>query len=396
MNETTKENLKNINKIVSNVNYERIVKNYFSNKKGLISILEASKFFSLPKNQKKSEKDILCLKNKKNLIPRKLNLNKNFDIMILKEENDLKLNNKKNQKFNSCQRLSAKDKLRNIKDIKNTTVNLNYDINNNKNDEKMKNIEYIDKIIYQNNRMIMNNLKRFYKNNILNEDKEKEKENDIKLNTQNIKHKSNEFHNILPLIYKSEKDSKNNCKEKGNNEENKELKEIDKNINYNIKNRIRNISISREGGLIKIKSKNKTKNLNNTAINKFEFIKKDLINMNMKTLTPLLITPSKENYTFNFYVNKTYRKQIPLYMKHRINWRFVKNKEEGYSLRWKYYPGRVNYKAYQYNPNMPIDKIKMISVFERYRNVGNKESFFINFIKYCSKNEINPFDYIFK
>ena len=394
MNETTKENLKNINKIVSNVNYERIVKNYFSNKKGLISILEASKFFSLPKNQKKSEKDILCLKNKKNLIPRKLNLNKNFDIMILKEENDLKLNNKKNQKFNSCQRLSAKDKLRNIKDIKNTTVNLNYDINNNKNDEKMKNIEYIDKIIYQNNRMIMNNLKRFYKNNILNEDKEKEKENDIKLNTQNIKHKSNEFHNILPLIYKSEKDSKNNCKEKGNNEENKELKEIDKNINYNIKNRIRNISISREGGLITIKSKNKTKNLNNTAINKFEFIKKDLINMNMKTLTPLLITPSKEDYTFNFYVNKTYRKQIPLYMKHRINWRFVKNKEEGYSLRWKYYPGRVNYKAYQYNPNMPIDKIKMISVFERYRNVGNKESFFINFIKYCSKNEINPFDYI--
>ena len=81
-------------------------------------------------------------------------------------------------------------------------------------------------------------------------------------------------------------------------------------------------------------------------------------------------------------------------MKHRINWNFVRNKDEGYSLRWKYYPGRVNYKAYQYSPNTPIDKLKMISVFERYRNVGNKENFFINFIKYCSKNQINPFEYI--
>ena len=43
---------------------------------------------------------------------------------------------------------------------------------------------------------------------------------------------------------------------------------------------------------------------------------------------------------------------------------------------------------------MPLEKIKMISVFENYKNLGNKENFFINFIKYCSKNNINPFEYI--
>ena len=240
--------------------------------------------------------------------------------------------------------------------------------------------------------MLMNNLKRFYQKNILQEFNDKK----ININLQNVKYKSNEFRNTLPLILPNDKD-KEKINDKENNKENKELKElkdISKSINMNIKNRIRNLCISRDG-IPSVKTKNKTKNLNNTAINKFEFKKKELLNLNMKTLpTPILITPTKEHYTFNFYVNKTYRKQIPLYMKHRINWNFVKNKDEGYSLRWKYYPGRVNYKAYQYSPNTPIDKLKMISVFERYRNVGNKENFFINFIKYCSKNQINPFEYI--
>ena len=398
MNESATIIIKNFNQISTKAKNETIVKNYFSRKKGLISVLEASQFFSLPLNQKKTEKDLLFSKDK-NLIPRKLNINKNIDI-FLKEDYEAKINNKKSHKFHSCQRLSATNKIRNMKEIKNNSLNLKYEINNNIND-----MEYMDKIINQNNIMLLNNLKRFYQKNILKDEKGKEKEinKDNKLNSPyNIKYKSNEFHNTLPLLFTSEKDNKiiNKEKEKekdnkNDNNELKELKEVNKSINNNIKNRIRNICISRDGGLTKMKNKNKTKNLNNTAINKFEYIKKDLFNLNKKTLyTPLLITPSEENHTFNYYVNKTYRKQIPLYMKHRINWKFVKNKNEGYSLRWKYYPGRVNYKAYQYNPNTPIDKIKMISVFERYRNVGNKESFFINFIKYCSKNQINPFDYI--
>ena len=243
----------------------------------------------------------------------------------------------------------------------------------------------MDKIIKQSNIMLIRNLKINCQKNTLQEEVEK-------INLQNLNYKSNEFHNTLPLIFSHEKEKNQDKESEKDNKEMKEFKDI--NMNINNKNRIRNICISREG-IPKTKFKNKTKNLNNTAISKFQFLKKDLFNLNMKTLsTPFLITPSKEHYTFNFYVNKTYRKQIPLYMKHRINWHFVRRKEEGYSLRWKYYPGRVNYKAYQYSPNMPIDKIKMISVFEKYRNVANKETFFINFIKYCSRNQINPFDYI--
>ena len=132
-----------------------------------------------------------------------------------------------------------------------------------------------------------------------------------------------------------------------------------------------------------------------TALVKFSDIKKDLIDLNLKTLQPpLLINPSKKEYIFNYYVNKTYRKQIPLYMKHRLNWNLVTDKEEGYSFRWKYYPGRVNYKLYQYYPNIPLEKIRMINLFENYKQIGNKENFFINFIKYCCKNRLNPFQYI--
>ena len=381
MSEIQTINIKNFNKIVSKLNYENIVKTYFSQKKGRISILEASKFFSLPKNHKKTEKDLLFSKNRTNFLQRKININRNIEIP--KGENILELNNRKNQKYKSCQRLSATNKMsqQNKKETRNNSQN----INKNNTDEKIKNIEFMDKIIKQSNIMLIRNLKINCQKNTLQEEVEK-------INLQNLNYKSNEFHNTLPLIFSHEKEKNQDKESEKDNKEMKEFKDI--NMNINNKNRIRNICISREG-IPKTKFKNKTKNLNNTAISKFQFLKKDLFNLNMKTLsTPFLITPSKEHYTFNFYVNKTYRKQIPLYMKHRINWHFVRRKEEGYSLRWKYYPGRVNYKAYQYSPNMPIDKIKMISVFEKYRNVANKETFFINFIKYCSRNQINPFDYI--
>ena len=381
MSEIQTINIKNFNKIVSKLNYENIVKTYFSQKKGQISILEASKFFSLPKNHKKTEKDLLFSKNRTNFLQRKININRNIEIP--KGENILELNNRKNQKYKSCQRLSATNKMsqQNKKETRNNSQN----INKNNTDEKIKNIEFMDKIIKQSNIMLIRNLKINCQKNTLQEEVEK-------INLQNLNYKSNEFHNTLPLIFSHEKEKNQDKESEKDNKEMKEFKDI--NMNINNKNRIRNICISREG-IPKTKFKNKTKNLNNTAISKFQFLKKDLFNLNMKTLsTPFLITPSKEHYTFNFYVNKTYRKQIPLYMKHRINWHFVRRKEEGYSLRWKYYPGRVNYKAYQYSPNMPIDKIKMISVFEKYRNVANKETFFINFIKYCSRNQINPFDYI--
>ena len=391
MNEQGITNLKNVNQ--SRLNYEAIVKNYFTKKKGLISVLEASKFFALPQNQKKTEKDIIAPKNNNFIIQRKLKINRNINV-IPKE--DLKIEYSKTNKirgfqYHSCHRLSAKNRLKkqnNLKELKNKSQNMN---SQNFSDEKIHNLDYLDRIIIQNNIMLMNNIKKFYQSDFVIEPEKK-------ITCQNLKNNIIDFHNTLPLISSNEKDIlikdyKESRKELYENY-NDIMRNSEKDIKNNIKNRLKNICISRDNDR-RAKNKNKIKNLNNTAINKFNNIKKEIFNLNMKTLpTPLFITPKKERFVFNFYVNKTYRKQIPLYMKHRINWRLVTNKEEGYSLRWKYFPGRVNYKLYQYTPETPIEKIKMISVFEKYRNVGNKETFFINFIKYCSRNQINAFDYI--
>lgn len=103
---------------------------------------------------------------------------------------------------------------------------------------------------------------------------------------------------------------------------------------------------------------------------------------------------SHDNPTFQFYVNRTYREQIPLYMKHRINWKFVVNKKEGYNFRWKYYSGKINYNNFQYNPKTPMEKLKMLNVFEKYSNLGNKEKMFINLLKYCNEKRLNVFQYV--
>ena len=423
----------NFNKIFPKMSYDLFMNGYFSKQGGKFPIIDATKFYSLPQNHKKSEKDILLKKFNES---KKLNINRNIAPIPKEEENgdDTLKFSKKNIFYHSCQKLSAKkkDKYKKIKEIRNNSQNLYYDFITE--DRTKKNM---DNVLIQNSIMLIRRLKETYYN--------KEYFEDIKkINFPFVKQKLNKLPNPLPIIknakdnnniennnkdidnkdkndknnkdntkeYKKE-NSKNKIKENINNKDNKDNIVDKKDINKNNKkicenqsdNGIKNITIGQKidkknlliskYGRTFSKYKTRKRNLSINNENKYEYIKRDLFNLKMKTLpAPLLMTPTKEHVIFNFYVNKTYRKQIPLYMKHRINWNFVKNKEEGYSLRWKYYPGRVNYKAYQYSPSMPIDKIKMISVFEKYKNLGNKETFFINFIKYCNRNEINPFNYI--
>ena len=298
--------------------------------------------------------------------------------------------------------------------MRNNFRNIYY--NNNDNNS----IYRYEEIIVKNHNIIMSNVKKFLNiNNIEDENKivvfpylnkrKNEKKEDFRTP-----------HPPPPRIVQEQKKIKtiNNC-EKNNLTENS-LNSKDNNNNNNINNKNQFIINKRKTCRIfnksvrKIKSKkqlmkrhstpilrNKSINIKKnqymirTSTNKFITLKNDLLDLTLKTLPlPLLLTPSKKNYTFNYYVNKTYRKQIPLYMKHRLNWNLVTNKEEGYSFRWKYYPGRVNYKLYQYHPSMPVEKMRIINIFENYRQLGNKENFFINFIKYCNKNKINPFRYI--
>ena len=81
-------------------------------------------------------------------------------------------------------------------------------------------------------------------------------------------------------------------------------------------------------------------------------------------------------------------------MAHRINWEFTSTKSVNYNFRWKYYPGRVNYREYQYSSSLPNSKLKMINVFQNYSEIGDKQKFFINLLKYCDDNSLNIFSYI--
>ena len=105
-------------------------------------------------------------------------------------------------------------------------------------------------------------------------------------------------------------------------------------------------------------------------------------------------------YYFN--ISKMYRKQMIEYMKHRINWKHIdysalnSNDKNNININfeWKYYSSRINYKKYKYSPNMSNKKLKMINLFERNYEIGNKKNMFINLISYCDKINYNIFEIV--
>ena len=389
-----------LNKILQKINYDIAIHGYFRNKKEIVKFLKLSKYFSINRSPNKIfSKRITIPKlnsdnQKSNFSPNLIAISKDEYISEFSKSNNNNNNNLKGIYFHSCKRTSSakkmKDKFNNI-------------YNNNKSDEKY------NEVMIRNHNIIMKNVKKFLNiNNVEDENKiirfpfnkfnknEKKEKKEIYKTPPIISFKCKRMKTISNNRDKNDKKENSFCSKDLTNKKDKN-KKTPRIFNKNFRIRPqRNLGIKRHSTpnlSNKIRKTNKI--MTNTSINGCINIKKDLIDLTPKTLpTPIFLSPLKKDHIFNYYVNKTYRKQIPLYMKHRLNWHLVKNKEEGYSLRWKYYPGRVNYKLYQYYPNMPLEKMKMISVFENYKQIGNKENFFINFIKYCSRNKINPFKYI--
>ena len=112
-----------------------------------------------------------------------------------------------------------------------------------------------------------------------------------------------------------------------------------------------------------------------------------------------IILPTEQFY---FYVNKKYRNKIIGYMKHRINWEHCECDDnltkaeqiKNANLIWKYYSNRVNFKNYKYDLNVPMKKLKMINLFEKNYEIGNKKNMFLNLISYCDKIKYNVFDIV--
>ena len=166
------------------------------------------------------------------------------------------------------------------------------------------------------------------------------------------------------------------------------------NINNNVK-RLTKISLSN----------NAIKNNNIVLIPQFEHkyitqedfekkISKKIINYP----PPIYISPNNSNDKFYYFINKMYRNQLIEYMKHRINWELVVkiNPEEQKTINfaWKYMSNRLNFKNYKYEVNKPCKKLKMVNLFERNYEVGNKKNMFINLINYCDQVNINVFNLV--
>ena len=392
-----------INKFMQKVNNDVANYGYFRNTKELIKFLKLTKYLSNNRSPNKSYTKNIYNHRSPNLVA----ISKDEYISEFSKSNSNQL---KGTFFKTTKRISSVKKLKKqtLYEIRKKPYNKHV---NTKSDERY------NEVMVRNHNIILGNVKKFLKiDNLVDENKAyyfpfiRKYRNEKKEKYKEIyKEKEREIYKTPP-VFKTKLKTINNKIEKNDNIENsfytKDNKKTCKNFNNNNHHKKNNIKITQKK--VPLIKRNSTPNFSNRIINsnsnmityitalvKFSDIKKDLIDLNLKTLQPpLLINPSKKEYIFNYYVNKTYRKQIPLYMKHRLNWNLVTDKEEGYSFRWKYYPGRVNYKLYQYYPNIPLEKIRMINLFENYKQIGNKENFFINFIKYCCKNRLNPFQYI--
>ena len=133
----------------------------------------------------------------------------------------------------------------------------------------------------------------------------------------------------------------------------------------------------------KIKYKSKME-----IISEFLEKKKEYILINNNILFP--------NEKFYFYINKRYRHQLSNYMKHRINWLYydMNANNETINFEWKYYSNKVNFKKFKYEKNTPLKKLKMINLFEKNYEIGNKKNMFINLITYCDQIGYNIFDVV--
>jgi len=211
------------------------------------------------------------------------------------------------------------------------------------------------------------------------------------------------------------------------------------NIDKNINNNINNININLNNYINK-KDKNKNNiNINKTKSKKEFFISPRILNIKSKIKTisnamslysisilnnfkykynnleeinkkvsknmiefPLTKNILVSNDIFYYRVNKMYRNQLIKYMSHRLNWEIVDNnannntnsEQKFINFEWKYYSQKINYKNYKYDYNLPTKKLKMINLFEKNYEIGNKKNMFINMINYCDAINMNVFDIV--
>ena len=130
--------------------------------------------------------------------------------------------------------------------------------------------------------------------------------------------------------------------------------------------------------------------------------KENILNLINKNKIDFPLTIDNELYStdiFYFYINRRYRNQFIKYMRHRINWEFHEVNTKYYdgiiiNFEWRYYSHKVNFKNFKFKEDLPLKKLKMINLFEKNYEIGNKKNMFLNLLSYCDLIGYNVFDVV--
>ena len=332
------------------------------------------------------------IKSKNNILFTKKKKEKNYNVKTIKNIRKIKINeyngSKNNSEDNSVNEHFEEKNYESIK-VKNSIKSRNiYDIHSQINEKKLnseaaslKNISIFNRGMFQfNNQNKFNNKNQSIIKTKINRKfdflRSQEKEREISKNSDNSKSKS---------IKKSLKSIKG---------ENQPLK-------------IKNSYLLMDNYCIFTKKKVAPKLSPLIKVNEFKIkyeLKEDILplfsdkRIEYELINNNILCPNEKYY---FYINKRYRYQLINYMKHRINWEYsdinnTNNNENNIiiNFEWKYYSNKVNFKKFKYEQNTPIKKLKMINLFEKNYEIGNKKNMFINLITFCEQIGYNIFDVV--
>ena len=297
----------------------------------------------------------------------KIRFKKSLDLKLKKE------NSKNKEKSDILKQIKSYEKS-NINNFRKTIFkkfnenNINNSNNNNK-EVKICNLKY---------KVKLNNFFEYkeLESEIFDKDKELEKDNKTKIenytynkNIMNIRDKNN----ILKYIERNKK---------------KSFLKI-----YSPENKINILKINKKSIFEKQKDELIITNNIHKKYSKLEDINEIL---SKKEINYLLNKNNLINNDIYYYkLGKMYRNQLKEYFSHRINWCLISNNNnETINFEWKYFSNKINYKEYKYDSTIPIKKLKMINLFEKNYEIGNKKYMFLNLIKYCDKENINVFEIV--
>ena len=298
----------------------------------------------------------------------KIRFKKSLDLKLKKE------NSKNKEKSDILKQIKSYEKS-NINNFRKTIFkkfnenNINNSNNNNNKEVKICNLKY---------KVKLNNFFEYkeLESEIFDKDKELEKDNKTKIenytynkNIMNIRDKNN----ILKYIERNKK---------------KSFLKI-----YSPENKINILKINKKSIFEKQKDELIITNNIHKKYSKLEDINEIL---SKKEINYLLNKNNLINNDIYYYkLGKMYRNQLKEYFSHRINWCLISNNNnETINFEWKYFSNKINYKEYKYDSTTPIKKLKMINLFEKNYEIGNKKYMFLNLIKYCDKENINVFEIV--